>query len=160
MTKPVVFVHEWSKAQDLLRCFQVWSWGQPWKFIVMESNLLLENNPIFEGTTQNNPHFSNHILILGDWCDVLFYVLLCLIWVLTKLINLFPTFNTVICRVFSFFVMQELLLLFLWRVIYAILYIVIGKNSFRYYFLLECKLNSVNIIMSLELIIKTAREHV
>ena len=96
----------------------------------------------------------------GVWCDVVFSIILWSIWGFKGSFNFFPTFITVLCRKLSFFVIQKLLILFLWRIIFAIFYIVISKNSSRWYYLLECKLNCVKIIMALKLITKTTREHV
>ena len=119
-TTPVVInraalAHEWSKSPEFFRFCQEWSWGEPWKFNVTESTLLSVRNPIFEAMIRNYPHIFNRILVLVVWFDVVFSLILWLIWGLTRFIRFFPTFSTVICQILMFTAMQELLTLFLER---------------------------------------------
>ena len=118
------------KFQNFFRCWQVWSWGQPWRFNLMDCNLLSIRNWIFGGMILNEFHRFKHILVHVAWCFIVFSALLFLVWGFTRFINLFPIVSTVTCRILSNYTIKESIL-FLGMVIFVIIYIVISENSLQ-----------------------------
>ena len=155
------FVHEWSKVPELFRICQLCSWGQPLRYIVMECNLSSVRNPNFwegwYGITLMFPIISWFWWFGAMLCFVFYYD-----WfeVIQGSLTFSQPSTPLYVENLAFFAIHELLLLFLGRVNFALFYIVLSKKCIIWYFLLECKLSSVNIIMTLKIITKTTPKYV